>query len=130
MHPNIERYLEEYRKEQERNKTMPSYIVKGTVKLVGDVQSFSSGFTKRVLVVTTEDDRYPQDVPIEFVKDQCSMLDAVEVGDTVEAHFDLRGNEYKDKYYASLNGWKIDLANGAATAQEAPSNDDEGDAPF
>ena len=47
-----------------------SHNLKGKVKEVGETQEFSSGFTKREFVITT-DDKYPQDVKFEVVKDNC-----------------------------------------------------------
>ena len=48
--------------------------VKGKIKVVGEEATFgTSGFRKRELVVTT-DDQYPQDLMIEFVQDKCDLL--------------------------------------------------------
>ena len=80
--------------------------VKGKVKLIAETQTFDSGFTKRQLVVTT-DETYPQDVAIDFVKDKCDVLNAYKTGDSVEVGINIRGSEYKGKYYVSLQGWKI-----------------------
>ena len=56
---------------------MPAYDMTGTVKVIMDQQTFESGFTKREFVVTTDDDRYPQDIKFECVKDKCALLDEV-----------------------------------------------------
>ena len=100
---------------------MPSYDLTGTIKLVSDIQEFSSGFTKREFVVTTDEDRYPQDIKLEFVKDKCSMLDGMQVGQKVKVGFDLRGNEYNDKFYVNLNAWRIEADVGG---QSAPAETD------
>lgn len=83
--------------------------VKGKIKLIGELQSFDSGFTKRELVITTED-KFPQDIKLEFMKDNCAKLDAYNVDDDVTVGFNLRGSEYNGKYYVSLSAWKIDKA--------------------
>jgi len=100
------------------------FTLKGSVKVIGEVMTFDSGFTKRELVVTTDDDRYPQDIKVEFVKDKCAMLDSLKEGDKVVAHFDLRGNEYNGKYYTSLIGWRIESA-GGDFAEQAQSHERE-----
>jgi len=87
---------------------MPKHELAGTVKLIEPMQTFDSGFTKREFVVTTADDKYPQDIKFECLKDKCSLLDEIKAGDAVEVHFDLRGNAYKDKYYVNLVAWRID----------------------
>ncbi len=81
--------------------------IDGNIKLIGEVQTFDSGFTKRQVVVTTND-QYPQEVAIDFTKDGCAMLDNYKVGMNVSVSINIRGNEYNGKYYVSLNGWKIE----------------------
>jgi len=92
--------------------TLPSYDLTGTVKLVMDQQSFDSGFTKREFVVTTDDDRYPQEIKFECVKDKVSLLDNVLAGSRVTVTFDMRGNEYNERYYVNLTAWKIEQTSG------------------
>ena len=53
---------------------MAAYELTGTVKGVMDEVTFDSGFTKREFVVTTADERYPQDLKFECVKDRCALL--------------------------------------------------------
>ena len=88
------------------------YEASGTIKLINDTQTFPSGFSKREFVITTEHDKYPQDLKFEVVKDRCDMLDEYEVGQRVQLNFDIRGNEYKDRYYVNLSCWKIQAAEG------------------
>lgn len=97
-----------------------AYTLNGKVKLIQDAQTFASGFTKKEIVVTVEDGKYPQDINIEFLQDKVSLLDGLSVGQEVEVDFDLRGREYNGRYFNSLNGWKI-----AAGAITAPSADED-----
>ncbi|MGJ8655882.1 MAG: DUF3127 domain-containing protein [Akkermansiaceae bacterium] len=97
------------------------YEAQGTIKIINDTQSFSSGFTKREFVITTGDSKWPQDIKFEIVKDKCSLLDQFAVGQTVNVSFDIRGNEYNGKYYVNLNCWKIQAGSGGG-AQPAPAN--------
>ncbi len=83
------------------------YEAKGSMKWIGDTQSFASGFTKREFVVTTAHDKYPQDIKFEVVKDKCPILDQYPVGADVTVFFDIRGNEYNGKYYVNLACWKL-----------------------
>jgi single-strand DNA-binding protein len=103
---------------------MPSYDLTGAVKLIMDQQTFPSGFSKREFVVTTPDDRFPQDIKLECVKDKCALLDRVTVGQTVKVSFDLRGNEYNDKYYVNLTAWRVEPAEAGAADEEVPPFDD------
>jgi hypothetical protein len=83
------------------------YEAKGNIKWIGETQSFPSGFSKREFVVTTQHDKYPQDLKFEVVKDKCPMLDSYEVGNAVTVSFDIRGNEYNGKYFVNLSCWKL-----------------------
>ena len=99
-----------------------SYEASGTIKLINDTQTFPSGFTKREFVITTEHDKYPQDLKFEVVKDRCTLLDDFTVGQKVQLNFDIRGNEYKDRYYVNLACWKIEAAEGGEAPAAASSD--------
>jgi hypothetical protein len=86
-----------------------SLELKGKIKLINPTETFGSGFTKREFVITTNE-QYPQDVKFEVVKDKCSSLDAYQVGQEIDVHFNVRGNDY-----VSLQAWKI-----VAGQQEKP----------
>ena len=96
---------------------MAAYELTGTVKVVMDEVKFDSGFNKREFVVTTDEDRYPQDVKFECVKDKSALLNDVQPGQRVTVSFDLRGNENKGRYFVSLSAWRIQ-AEKAAPASE------------
>lgn len=85
-----------------------SYEIKGTVKLLDETQTFSSGFSKKEFVVTT-DDKYPQDVKFEATKEKIEQVDRLNVGDLVNVSFNIRGNEYKGRYYVNLQAWKVEV---------------------
>tara|TARA_R110000803_G_scaffold201175_1_gene265868 strand:+ start:1622 stop:1972 length:351 start_codon:yes stop_codon:yes gene_type:complete len=97
--------------------------VKGKIKLIGETKEFgSNGFTKRNLVVTT-DDQYPQHILIEFAKDKCELISNFNIGDNVKVSINLRGREWESpqgeiKYFNSLEGWRIESE---GNAQEKPS---------
>ena len=50
--------------------------INGRVKLIMDLQSWDSGFTKREFVITTNE-QYPQDVKLECIKDKTNLLDGL-----------------------------------------------------
>ncbi|HBX73690.1 MAG TPA: hypothetical protein DEG86_11950, partial [Halieaceae bacterium] len=51
-----------------------AYDLTGKIKLIQEPQTFNSGFTKREMVVTVEDGKYPQDISLEFVQDKIGLL--------------------------------------------------------
>jgi len=91
-----------------------AYELSGKIKLIQDPQTFSSGFTKREMVVTVAEGKYPQDINVEFVQDKVSLLDSLQVGQDITVTFDIRGREYNGRYFNNLVGWKVQ--NGSASA--------------
>lgn len=81
--------------------------IEGSVKIVFDTQTFSSGFQKKEFVLTTKE-QYPQDVKFELVKDRIDLIDAYKPGDNLKVHFNVRGNEYNGKYFVNLQAWRIE----------------------
>ncbi|MEO8613931.1 MAG: DUF3127 domain-containing protein [Luteolibacter sp.] len=104
------------------------YEALGKIKLISETQSFPSGFTKREFVVTTANDKYPQDLKFEVVKDKCSLLDSYQEGQEVQVTFDIRGNEYNGKYYVSLSCWKIQSSDGMPAPSHGSSSSSRGQA--
>ena len=98
------------------------YELTGTVKKIFDTQTFDSGFTKRDFVVTSED-KYPQDIKLECIKDNTSLLDDLKVGERVTVSFNLRGNEHRDRFYVNLQAWKIEKQDGAVGGEAPPPSD-------
>ncbi len=91
----------------------------GTILLIGETQTFNSGFQKREFVVDTGG-KYPQQIKLEVVKDNCQTLDTYRNGDAVAVDFNLRGNEYNGKYYVNLQAWRITKQGGQQPREPAP----------
>lgn len=87
-----------------------AYELEGTVHKIFDTQTFASGFSKREFVVEVPDGNYTQQIKLEAVKDKAALLDGVSEGDQVKVTFDLRGNEYKERFYVNLVAWKLEKA--------------------
>jgi hypothetical protein len=93
--------------------------ITGTLLEIFPEQTFPSGFSKREFVVQT-DDRYPQQIKFELLKERCSRLDEFQVGEPVQVNFDLRGNEYEGRYFVNLVCWKLssnDESSGSVVAR-------------
>ncbi len=101
---------------------MASYDMEGTVKLIEELKTFPSGFSKREFVLTTDGERFPQEIKFECVKDRTSLLDKISEGQKIKVSFDVQGREYNGRYFVNLNAWKI--TDGAAGG-DAPAGDDE-----
>ena len=117
-----------------------TYTTIGKIKLIGETQTFGSGFTKREFVITTLGE-YPDDIKFEVVKDKCDALNSVSVGQEIEVSFNIRGNEWGGKYYVNLQCWRFNInsqaqvphppqAHQQTTPQPAANMDDQSDIPF
>jgi len=107
--------------------------VTGKILKVGETQEFgSSGFKKRELVLETIED-YPQKLSLEFVQDKTQILSKFKVGQEVVVGINLRGREWTSpegevKYFNTIQGWKINLAEG--NTQASPVEAEQEDLPF
>jgi single-strand DNA-binding protein len=86
-----------------------AYELTGKIKKIYDQQDFPSGFYKREFVVTT-DERFPQDIKLDCLKEKVEMLNGLGEGSPVKVSFDIRGREWNDRYYVDLSAWKIEAA--------------------
>jgi hypothetical protein len=87
--------------------------IQGKIKVLNETQTIgSNGFRKREVVITTED-KYPQNILIEFIQDKCDVLNSYKVGQDVKININIRGKEWVNpegiaKYFNSLQGWRIE----------------------
>ncbi len=102
-----------------------AYELKGKIKLIQDPQTFASGFTKRELVVTVEDGKYPQEINLEFLQDKVSLLDDLSEGQEVNVSFDIRGHEYNGRYFNNLIGWRVEVIAEESAASTVSSDTEE-----
>ena len=106
----------------------------GVVEEVLPVQTFSSGFTKRDIIVGNDVDspsKYPNPVKFSFKKDNCSLLDGIQKGQRVKMHFVIDGRRWDGpkgtQYFVDLTGLKIEVLNADGTSTEpvpAPAEPD------
>lgn len=103
--------------------------LQGTVKRIGAIQTFASGFEKRELVIVTEE-QYPQPISIEFLKDKTDFLDPLKEGDKVKISINIGGREWTSpqgevKYFNSITGWRVEKLNGATEAEPTQAKPEE-----
>lgn len=123
--------------------------ITGKIRKIDEIQTFESGFRKREVVITT-DEQYPQHILIELLGDRSDIIGPYKAGDSVTISINIRGREWvnpqgETKYFNSITGWKIENAEaGAPEAQKSQSqkpqpqippssitpNDEDDDLPF
>jgi hypothetical protein len=101
--------------------------VLGKIKVLGLEQKVSDKFTKREVVVTS-DEQYPQDISVQFVQDKCEYLDGYKVGDDVKIGINLRGREWINPqgvavYFNTIQGWSIIKLKDAAPQPQVEPED-------
>ena len=109
---------------------MNDYKVKGLIKVIGETVQVTEKFSKREVVITVEDGKFPQYISLQATGDKTSLLDGCRVGEEVEASFNLRGREWQDKHFNSLELWKIELLTTAAVAPAHVPDQPGDDLPF
>ena len=108
---------------------MNDYKVKGLIKVIGETVQVTEKFSKREVVITVEDGKFPQYISLQATGERIYILDSCKVGDEVEASFNLRGREWQDKHFNSLELWKIEVLTAAAVATHVPDQPGD-DLPF
>ncbi len=90
----------------------------GVVDEVLPVQTFSSGFTKRDVIIGNDVDspsKYPNPIKFSFKKDNCSLLDGVRKGQRAKVRFAIDGRRWEGprgvQYFVDLTALKIEVLN-------------------
>ncbi len=105
------------------------YEYTGVVEKVMPVQTFSSGFMKRDLVLTDDvgqEGRWPNHIAFTFKKEATALLENVREGQRAKVRFAIDGREWTNpqgqvKYFTDLTGLKLEVlaADGQAAASSA-----------
>jgi hypothetical protein len=85
----------------------------GFLKVKGEEQKISDRFRKREFVLTDNSSVYPQTILFQLTQDRCELIDAINVGDEITVHFQLKGRKWRTpqgevKYFNSLEVFKIE----------------------
>jgi len=81
--------------------------ITGEIEMIGDVQTFSSGFEKRAILVKELEGQYPNTYQVEFTKDNIAKVDGMTLGQSVSIECNLRCNEHQGRHFLNLNGWRV-----------------------
>ena len=87
---------------------MSNFKLSGVLHVKGERQVISDKFTKREFVLRVKDGNYEQFPSFQLTQDRCDLLDGWNEGQSVTAHFNIRGREWQGKYFTSLEAWKIE----------------------
>ena len=105
--------------------------VRGVVHLVEDTKTYGQkGFQKRLVVLEQDTGRFPNFIPVEFLRDNCDSADDLNVGDEVEISFQLSGRKWQRdpdsevKFFLSAEALSFKVLSGAGSKTEAGGDSD------
>lgn len=102
--------------------------IQGRVKEILKAETFNSKtgteFTKQTVLITMGDN-YPVHLPVDFFQDKISLVENIKEDQELTVHINFKSNEYKGKYYVSIQGWKIDTENQQETPKSFAKADKE-----
>ena len=105
-----------------------------TIKSIGDVQTFASGFIKQEAVIEEEngESKYPNVLPFTFKKTKIELLKDVAAGAKVKIVFTIDGNQWQNpktgrsQTFVSLNVLKLEVLSAAPSAPAPASSAPQG----
>ena len=113
--------------------------IKGVIKTILPVEqgvSKSSGneWQKQTFVVSNNEGYEGKEQIFAFEVFGADKVDNLtkynKEGDFVEVNFNISTNEYKGKYYTSLQSWKVSKLQGTSSDSNETVEEDENDLPF
>jgi hypothetical protein len=109
---------------------MSDSTIKGAIKLINPIKVISDKFSVREFVVTTPDEKYPQDILFQTVNDKMAVLESLGVGQQVEVSYNVRGREFNGRYYNTLDAWKIEVTGSKPSQPSTQPIELDDDLPF
>lgn len=96
---------------QPNHPTPATFRVEGmTVKSVGALKVISDKFSRRDVILTDGDEKYPQNLLVQFQNKEAGLCDLIREGDLVDVAGELRGREYNGRYYVDVVAHEIHRA--------------------
>ena len=87
-----------------------TFEITGCISKIKPIQTFNSGFQKQTLVLNDKDEKYPQEIAIDFSRDNVKKLEQYQPGDHVTITFAIQGREWNDRHFVDLKGLRIEKA--------------------
>lgn len=105
-----------------------SFELEGKLVEKFPVQQVSDAFKKREFVVETTEEGggrvFTEQIKFQLVQDKCSLLDNVNLNQTVKVSFNLKGRRWekdgKVNYFTNLDAWRVEA--GGSSASNPPSS--------
>jgi hypothetical protein len=85
----------------------------GTVKAIMPMKENNTFRSIEFVITDNINAQYPQHIPMQVSQGKCELLNDIKIGDNVAVSVNINGKQYQDKntledkYFLSLNAWKI-----------------------
>lgn len=115
---------------------MNEVTIRGTVHKVDEVREYgSNGFRKHEVVIKTGNEKWPNTIPVEFIKDGIEKSTSLAVGQEVEIECRLNGREWEGKdgnvrFFVSVQGMEISFLNSGSEGVDPRLVAEENGSPF
>lgn len=108
---------------------MADLQISGVIQKIFDEQVISEKFKKREFILESGTPEYPEYIKMEFTQEKTGILDNYKVNDPVQISFNLKGRKWTDpqgvdKWFNTLQAWRISHAGESASANGAAVEDD------
>lgn len=125
-----------------------NFSIEGNLILKENEVNISQSFKKREFVIEVPNERnsdWNDFIKFQLTQDKCSLIDAIEVGEPLKVHFNIRGRKWekdgKVNYFSNLEAWRIekggsgndapnDFGNVPPPQMDDMPTDEENDLPF
>ena len=117
-------------------------IIKEILMPQNGVSKAGKEWSKRDFVIKIEGE-YPKLICFTLFGDKANILNNINVGDTVNVHFDIESKEFNGRYFHNINAWKVEVDDSIENTygsvppemDKAPSNnmpmpEEDSDLPF
>jgi hypothetical protein len=82
---------------------MNQFKLEGAIITKLPAKQVTDTFRVQEFIIKVDSGKYPQEVKFQLVNDKIYLLDFIQVNDTVELVFELRGRDYNGTHYNTLN---------------------------
>jgi single-strand DNA-binding protein len=84
--------------------------LKGKIKKIEILEN--DKYPKALVVLVTDEEKYPQTICVEFSEKQIPIVRNYEIGESVIISININGREWvndnlETKYFTTIKGWKI-----------------------
>lgn len=87
--------------------------IKGRLIWIGEIEEKTEKFKIMDFAIKTDDPQYPQKIKLQASNKICDGIKNLSLGSVINCHYNLKGREHNDKYYATVTCWKYDIINKA-----------------